>query len=66
MVFHIDEHFSYMNRGGCRGFWISEVQCNCAVTSLFSDQSPSLADGFDYVMYGKMYRIEGGDDSGRL
>ena len=34
-----------------------------------TDQGPSLADAFEYVMYGKVYRIEGGEgpgDSGRL
>ena len=34
-----------------------------------SDQGPSLADAFEYVMYGKVYRIEGNEgpgDSGRL
>ena len=33
------------------------------------DQGPSLADTFEYVMYGKVYRIEGNKshgDSGRL
>jgi len=36
---------------------------------LTMDQGPSLADAFEYVMYGKVYRIEGGEgmgDSGRL
>ena len=36
---------------------------------LLSDQGPSLADAFEYVMYGKVYRIEGNEgpgDSGRL
>lgn len=36
---------------------------------LSTDQGPSLADAFEYVMYGKVYRIEGNDgpgDSGRL
>ncbi|XP_013419087.1 DNA-directed RNA polymerases I, II, and III subunit RPABC3 [Lingula anatina] len=28
-----------------------------------ADQGPSRADSFEYVMYGKVYRIEG-DDSG--
>jgi DNA-directed RNA polymerase I, II, and III subunit RPABC3 len=34
-----------------------------------TDQGPSLADAFEYVMYGKIYRIEGNEgpgDSGRL
>ena len=34
-----------------------------------ADQGPSLADTFEYVMYGKVYRIEGNKshgDSGRL
>lgn len=34
-----------------------------------TDQGPSLADAFQYVMYGKIYRIEGNEgtsDSGRL
>ena len=39
-------------------------------TSIVStDQGPSLADTFEYVMYGKVYRIEGNKshgDSGRL
>ena len=34
------------------------------------DQDHSLADAFEYVMYGKVYRIEGDDiaggDSGKL
>ena len=45
--------------------------CPLLVTSLssLSDQGPSLADAFEYVMYGKVYRIEGNEgpgDSGRL
>ena len=45
--------------------------CLLLVTSLssLSDQGPSLADAFEYVMYGKVYRIEGNEgpgDSGRL
>lgn len=32
-----------------------------------AEQGPSLADAFEYVMYGKIYRIEGNEgDSGRL
>ena len=34
-----------------------------------SDHGPSLADAFEYVMYGKIYRLEGDEgpgDSGRL
>ena len=33
------------------------------------DQGPSLADAFEYVMYGKIYRLEGDEgpgDSGKL
>ena len=33
------------------------------------DQDSSLADAFEYVMYGKIYRLEGDEghgDSGRL
>ena len=36
---------------------------------LLPDQDHSLADAFEYVMYGKVYRIEGDDragDSGKL
>ncbi|XP_003386300.1 PREDICTED: DNA-directed RNA polymerases I, II, and III subunit RPABC3-like [Amphimedon queenslandica] len=36
---------------------------------LTTDGAPSLADAFEYVMYGKIYRIEGNEgagDSGRL
>ena len=42
---------------------------NRAYTTYSADQGPSLADAFEYVMYGKVYRIEGGEgpgDSGRL
>ena len=28
------------------------------------DQGPSRADAFEYVMYGKIYRLEGDDDRG--
>lgn len=34
-----------------------------------TDQEQTLADAFEYVMYGKIYRIEGDDgpgDTGRL
>lgn len=31
-----------------------------------SDNRPSRADSFEYVMFGKVYRIEGDEDSGRL
>ncbi|KAL5499799.1 hypothetical protein EMCRGX_G011259 [Ephydatia muelleri] len=37
--------------------------------SSVSDQEQTLADAFEYVMYGKIYRIEGDDgpgDTGRL
>ena len=40
-----------------------------SVPPLPPDQGPSLADAFEYVMYGKVYRIEGDEgpgDSGRL
>ena len=30
------------------------------------DQGPSLADSFEYVMYGKLYRIEGESGPGGL
>ena len=36
---------------------------------ILTDGAPSLADAFEYVMYGKIYRIEGNEgagDSGRL
>lgn len=39
------------------------------IFSLSPDQDHSLADAFEYVMYGKVYRIEGDDragDSGKL
>ncbi len=32
----------------------------------FSEQGPSLADSFEYVMYGKVYRIDSDGESGRL
>ncbi len=35
---------------------------SCSIT----DQGPSLADSFEYVMYGKVYRIDSDGDSGGL
>ena len=57
--------------GWCLSLSLSLSLCDEDLcTSIVStDQGPSLADTFEYVMYGKVYRIEGNKshgDSGRL